>query len=438
MPDNLERLMIDRRSVLRAGLFTGLGLAAAPILAACGGSSGGPNGTIKWSAWANTPGETKRFKEFSQDLSDKLGTKIDFQPLLGDYRAKLLTQLSGGAAPDAFYVGENEMAKLIETKQVLDLTEYLDSGKAPVTLQDFHQDLFEWFKPADGGEGLFALPVDTNPSVFWFNKDLLADAGVTSDPAQQFEAGTWTFDALTDLLTKVRAGGKRGMVVQGGWWYSWFGLVTAFGGTLFDESGKAVFDTDPKAQEALAWMFEQLASGNITDAGTLPEGQGTDPLFFAGQLAATQSGRWILPSVKDLRFGYDIAPFPSPSGKDIMPVPVATAGLAVNAKTKNKDKTLEFLGNYVSPAGQKFRLSGGGNAVPSITGLDDIVTEDNLPPHAQWFNDIAAAGYVTPVALAANPKASTEFGPLADKLLKAGNAKSFSQKLVQLLNGNLR
>ena len=31
MPDNLERLMIDRRSVLRAGLFTGLGLAAAGV-----------------------------------------------------------------------------------------------------------------------------------------------------------------------------------------------------------------------------------------------------------------------------------------------------------------------------------------------------------------------------------------------------------------------
>ena len=37
------------------------------------------------------------------------------------------------------------------------------------------------------------------------------------------EAGTWTMDAFTDLLTKVKASGKTGGVVESGWWGFWMG-----------------------------------------------------------------------------------------------------------------------------------------------------------------------------------------------------------------------
>jgi multiple sugar transport system substrate-binding protein len=328
------------------------------------------------------------------------------------------------------------MAKLIETQQVLDLTEYLNSGNAAVRLDDFYEGLYQWCRPADGGSGLFGLPVDCNPAVLWFNKDLLAEAGVSTDPISQFEAGTWTQDALTDTLDKIRGTGKKGLLVGGGW-YDWFGWVTTFGGTLFDESGTAVLDSDPKSLEALAWLFEQLESGNMTYTGALPQGQTGDVLFYAGEVAILAHNRGVLPNVKKLTFGYDIAPFPSPSGRDIMPVPVNTAALSVNANHKNQDKALEFLGNYVNAEGQKFRLSDGGNAVPSVKGLDEIVTEDNEPAHGKLFNDVAAQGYAVPPAIAGKPTVLTELPLLVDKMFKDGNEtpQSFSGKVVQLING---
>jgi multiple sugar transport system substrate-binding protein len=328
------------------------------------------------------------------------------------------------------------MAKLIETKQVLDLTDYLESGSAAVKLDDFHEGLYQWCKPADGGPGLFGLPVDCNPAVLWFNKDMLAEAGVSADPVTQFEAGTWTQDSLTDLLDKVRATKKKGLLVGGGW-YDWFGWVTTFGGTMFDESGTAVFDSDPKALEALAWLLEQLESGNMTYTGSLPQGQSGDVLFYAGEVATLAHNRGVLPNVKKLAFGYDIAPFPSPSGKDIMPVPVNTAALSVNANHKNQDTALEFLANFVNADGQEFRLSDGGNAVPSVKGLDEIVTEGGDPAHGSLFNDIAAKGYAVPLTIASNPTILTELPLLVDKMFKAGNetAESFSGKVVQLING---
>ncbi|MFJ8469900.1 ABC transporter substrate-binding protein [Streptomyces swartbergensis] len=428
---------IDRRNLLKAGMFAGLGLAAAPALAACGGGSGSSGGPgLKWAGWDGPP-QSEVFRRFSEKMTEKLGVKVTYQQVVGDYLTKLLPQLSAGAAPDAFYVGDIYMAKLIETKQVLDLTDYLDSGHAAVKLDDFHEGLYRWCRPADGSPGLFGLPVDCSPFVFWFNKDLLAEAGVSTDPAAQFEAGTWTQDALTDMLDKIRATKKRGLLLNGSNWHDWLGWMSTFGGTLFDESGKAVFDTDPKSQEALAWLFEQLKSGNITYAGTLPQGQLGDVLFYAGQLACLISPRAILPNVKKLKFGVDIAPLPSLSGKDVMPVPVQTAALSVNAKSKNQAKALEFLGNFLNAEGQRFRLSGGGNAVPSIKGLDDVVTEGHVPAHGSLFNDVAAKGYAVPSAIAGNAKVAQELPVLVDKMLKAGNEtpRSFSGKVVKLING---
>jgi multiple sugar transport system substrate-binding protein len=424
---------VGRRSLLKAGMLAGIGVAAAPALAACGNGASAAAG-LTWAGWDGPPA-AERFREFSAKMSDKLGFKITYQQVVGDYLSKLLSQLSAKAAPSAFYVGDIYMAKLIETKQVLDLTKYLDSGKAPVKLDDFYEGLYQWCRPANGS-GLYGLPVDCNPAVFWFNKDLLAEAGVSTDPAAQFEAGTWTQDALTDLLDKVRATKKNGLLVGGGW-YDWFGWITTFGGTLFDESDKAVFDSDPKALEALGWLLEQLKSGNITYTGSLPQGQSGDVLFYAGQLGTYAGGRVVLPNVRKLKFGYDIAPFPSLSGKDIMPVPVNTAALSVNANAKNQAEALEFLGNYVSVAGQKFRLANDGNAVPSIKGLESIVTEGNDPAHGKLFNDVAAQGYAVPRAIAGKPTVLTELPTLVDKMFKAGNEtpQSFSSKVVQLING---
>lgn len=431
----------SRRRFLTTTALAGVGLASGgTVLSACGDNNGGATadaakGAVTWASWAN-PGEAERFKAYSKSYEQTSGTKITYQQVVGDnYLPKLVSQLAGGAAPDAFYVDSGQIAKLIETKQLLDLSSYLASANAPVKESDFFPGLMKFPRPADGA-GLYGVPVDCNPRIFWFNADVLAAAGVTQTPAQLFEAGRWNQDAMTSLLDKVRAGGKRGLILEGNW-FDFFGWITTFGGTAFDSGGRAVFDTDPKAQAAVQWLFDQLASGNITYGGSLPQGQGVDALFYAGQLATITYGRWILPNLKKLKFGYDIAPLPSASGKEVMPVPVGTAVMSINVKAKNQDAALAFLGHYVSKEGQKFRLSGGGNAVPSINGLDEVVTEGNLPAHGALFTEVARKGYAIPLAIARNADISVKLPLLMDQMLKAKNEtpKSFSQKLVRLLNG---
>jgi multiple sugar transport system substrate-binding protein len=112
----------------------------------------------------------------------------------------------------------------------------------------------------------------------------------------------------------------------------------------------------------------------------------------------------------------------------------------VNAKAKDKDAALRFLGDFVNADGQKARLSAGGNSVPSRAGLDDIVTEGNDPAHAKWFTEIAKNGYATPLILAHSPVKSNDFANIMDSLLLPNNitattADSFATKLAAFLNG---
>jgi multiple sugar transport system substrate-binding protein len=440
---------LSRRSFLGTGALAAGAVAATSVLTACGGgTTGGPGGntggggggggkgggSVTWASWAN-PGEAERFKKYSADYQSKKGTKVTYQTVVEPYAQKIVTQLAGSAGPDAFYVGDNLMAKVISSGQVVDLSDYLSSADAAIKEADIYPGLMKWVKK-DGTTGVYGLPVDCNPKVFWFNKKLLTDAGVTQDPAAMQEAGTWNQAALDDLLTKVKASGKRGLL----WETSWFdicGWITTFGGKAFDDKGKVIFDTDPKALEVLDWIFQHLGDETITFTGALPKGQNGDALFYASQVATVQFGRWILPNVKKLKnFDYDIAPLPSASGKDISETAVYCAAMSVNSKSDDIETAKKFAGDFVSKEGQKFRLSGGGNAVPCVNGIDEVVTEGNLPAHGKWFSDVAKKGYTTPQVLVENPEVASSYqAKLQALVLAKTDYKTFATKAANLMNG---
>ncbi|MFT4164782.1 MAG: extracellular solute-binding protein [Microlunatus sp.] len=435
---------VSRRSFLGTTALAGLGVAGAgTLLAGCGGGSGTGGSTggegkegggpITWANWAN-PGEATRFKEFSADYTKQYGTQVTWQQVVGDYQPKIMTQLAGGAAPDAFYVNTEMMSTVISSGKLVALDDFLASADSPAKVDDFHPGLLPWCKGEDGK--LYGLPVDCNPLVFWFNKGMLQEAGVTTDPAAAFEAGTWNQATLDDMLTKIKATGKRGLVVEAEWSY-FTSIITALGGTAFDpDSGKCVWDTDAKALEILAWLFDHFKAETITYGGSLPKGQGAEQLFYAGQLAMVTKGRWILPNLKKLKnLQYDMAPYPSADGKTITPVTIPVAAMSVQTGAKDKDASLKFLARYCNADGQKFRLSGGGNAVPSVSGLDDIVLEDNLPPGGKYFNEVAKVGYAIPLIIATNPKVATNIQPTIDATVKSGaDSKTFAKKIAAYIN----
>jgi multiple sugar transport system substrate-binding protein len=383
-----------------------------PLLAACGSSdkssSEGGSGDkvkIRWSTWGN-PGELTRFQEFTADYNERHpDVEAELIPVPGEYEQKLLTQLSGGTAPDVFYAGDGTIVKLIENGSIEPLSPLMKDPSSKIKEDDFFEGL--WGAARKDGV-VYGVPVDNNPIILWVNKKVLKEAGITEMPWELQEKGEWTWDAFVGMIEKIRANNKYGYVLDNAWthYYSW---ISSNGGQVYNDEGKFIAHENEKAIEAFRFLNDNVKKGNFTFSSTLPKGQGGDAMFMSNQVAFVGAGRWYLPVFKQNKdLEYDIVPFPTNTGNKIEPAAIATAYMVLNKDSKNKDKAYEFLAEFVSKEGQIFRLQGGGNAVPSIAGADEVVMEGNLPEHAQYFLDARAIGFALTPFEAGVPGLSSE------------------------------
>ena len=259
-------------------------------------------------------------------------------------------------------------------------------------------------------------------------------------PADLYTQGQWNRDAFQSMIAQVHSKGQYGYILDDSTfvWYAW---VTTNGGTVYanNGNGKFVANQDPKSVEAFKWLEDNVRAKNIIFGGTLPKGQGTDLSFMAKQVAFVDAGRWYLPEFKQLSgLAYDVVPFPPNTGKKIEPAGVPLAYMVISTQTKHVDAAFTFLTNFVSVAGQTFRLSGGGNAVPSIKGPDQVVTQGNNPPHAQAFLDARNIGYAIFPSESRAAGLNTDLQTVIDAIwFKGADVQTTLNKAAQLANSRI-
>lgn len=421
---------VSRRRFV-AGSLGALGALGTGAAAGCG--SGADEGTT-WSVWGN-PGEVQRLQEFTDDFNERHGNaKAELRSVPTDgYDSKLLTQLSGGTAPDVFYAGDALMAQMVRNGNVVELTKRLESAKSESPPDEFFDALWGMAR-SDGGT--WGVPVDCNPICIWYNKKVLEDAGVSDVPADLFEGGTWNRDAFQTMAEQAHSKGNPAGALGDNWAsvYSW---MTANGGQVYVD-GQFVAHEDEKSIEAFLWMYEMLKAKVFIYAGGLPAGQGQESLFMSNKLAFCMGvGRWVLPIFREnSELETDIVPYPSFDGQ-LASTPVAVAHMVVNSKAKDIGKAFTFLTEFVSKEGQIFRLEGQGNAVPSIRGADDVVLEGGMPEHASYFLDLRENGYVPPVEEAKTSGLAVEIAKRFGELFSSKGAddpKAGLERIGQLAN----
>ncbi|MGO4692143.1 ABC transporter substrate-binding protein [Glaciibacter sp. 2TAF33] len=426
----MTSLVSKTRKLLAIGAATALAL----TMAACSGSGGNsdPN-TVVWSTWG-TPEELTRYEDFNKDFMKRHpDIKVKLQPVAsyGDYHSKLLAQLTSNTAPDVFYIGDDKIGQFVDAKVLMPLTKLMDSDASQTKPDDFFPGLFG---AAKTGDEIYAAPNDSNPDVLWYDKTALAAAGITDDPAALAEAGEWTTGKYLDMNAKLKAAGLTGSMFWNYWatHYSW---ISAQGGTVFDDSGAFIGNTDTATVDATETLGKKFQDGTFVVADTLPEGAGADSLFVSHKAGFFSQGRYTIGTVKSAgeEASYDIVRWPTPDGA-AAPTGVATSYLAINAKTKKTDAAFTFWTEFLSAEGQTFRLQGGGNAVPSIKGADDVVLEDNYPAHAQTFLDMRDIGFEDHPTIAAVPGLSTDISDLMMKLYQGkGDAQSTLDAVADLI-----
>jgi len=325
-------------------------------------------------------------------------------PSYGDYHSKLLAQLISGTAPDLFYVGDDNIGKFVDSGVLLAVDDLLAAEGSQISADDFIDTLYG---AASKDGATYGIPVDTNPDMLWYDKQALAAAGITEDPAELAANDEWTTAKFLEMIDALAAADLLGAIFWNYWATHW-SWVTANDGAVFDADGNFVLPDDANSIAALGDLAERFQAGQFALADTMPEGAGADSTFVTHNAGFFSQGRYTIGLVESLGEGdsYDIVRWPTPDGQ-ANPTGVAAAYLGINKASPNTDAAWKFYEEFLSADGQRFRLTGGGNAVPSVIGADDVVLE-GYPASAQAFLDVRDLGYANFPAEARIPGLSSD------------------------------
>lgn len=406
-------------------------------LAACSGGGGGGGGvdadgkaTVVWSTWGSAD-ELTRYEEFNEafmerhpDITVKLQPVADY----GDYHSKLLAQLTSNTAPDVFYVGDDKIGEFVDSGRLLPLNDLMASDASLTAKDDFFPGLFG--AAVQDGK-IYAAPNDSNPDVLWYDKQALEAAGITEDPATLAENGEWTTEKFLEMNAKLKDAGLVGSMLWNYWATHWSWLSSQGLDAPYDDSGAFVAHEDADTVEAVQQLGDLFADGTFIVNDTLPDGAGADSLFATHKAGFFVQGRYTIATVKATgeEDSYDIVRWPTPDGEPA-PTGVATSFLAINANTKVEEAAFTFWTEFLSADGQIFRLQGGGNAVPSIKGADEVVLEGGYPAHAQTFLDMRDIGFEDYPAEARVPGLPID---ISDEFLKLYQGKTDAQTTLDTI-----
>ncbi len=396
-----------------------ISMISALALSGCGGSKESETGETKDGKTlvrfmvGGSAGELAQYEkavDAFNEQSDKTQVKLIGVP--GDnYNEKVLTQLKSKEAPDCFYSEEASYGELNNSDVLLDLTEYLDDGGSLLKRSDVPENLLESYTFNDKITG---VPVDCNPMVIYYNADLFKELKIKT-PQEYYDEGKWNFAALKETSEKLRDASKVGFVYENYWCPLYSMMFSSDEDIYADDMKTSGFNTD-RAKKGLEYLDSNIKSKAFTYAGSLASGESADTLFVSGQAGMLYAGRWFVADFTDLGFTYDVAPFPyfeDPS--QLMPAMPATP-MVINKNTKNPDAVWEFVSFYCGKDGQKIRMEGQGNAVPTVDGLSDIVLT-GTPEHAQYFLDAVDPALVYPKAEATHPGLTDSIMEEAEKML---------------------
>ena len=221
----------------------------------------------------------------------------------------------------------------------------------------------------------YGVPFATQSLGIFYNKQVLAKAGITAQPR------TWDeFKNICKTLKEKKiaciangSGDAPGLEQM-------FGVIgpNFYGGTGYFNSviaGSKNF-TDPgfiKAIEEVVAMKEYMPQNQMS----VGENE-SRTLFAAGMAAYYFTGTWNIDTIKDLnpKAEFDIMPAPPLAAGGPVFVPTfADGNYAINAKTTKRDAALKFL-NYLASKdfGQKFTTElKQASAVPGVKATDPIL-----------------------------------------------------------------
>ncbi len=335
--------VIDRRSVLRAGLVGTAAFAAPMLLASCGrpGSAGSSGPLQFWNFYGpqsnsdpTIQAQSRWFEKTVQDWNDTHDRKIELVFVPGAAYlngAKLPTAFAAGDGPDIFLISPGDFLRYANGDVLVDLSPHLTQAAR----DDFFPDALAT-RIIDGD--VYGLPMEIEPLAMWYSPKSWEKAGL----AQGDIPTTW--DEMLTVGQKLQSPSRAGLVFevtpgyyQNFTWYPWLwqggGEVTVDGRSGLDSpAGRAALD-----------LFGRAISSGVAPR-TLPAAGDLISAFTADQAGMWESGIWNVASFRTTApdTSIDVFKLPTPPGGKYV---TALGGWAfvANAQGREPDVAAEFV-----------------------------------------------------------------------------------------------
>jgi multiple sugar transport system substrate-binding protein len=348
------------------------------------------------------------------------GVKVELEPIQAnddDYGTKLALALrSPDTAPDVFYEDTFKVRSDVDAGYLLKLDSHLQAWND----WDAFDDAAKAAGLGDDG-GTYAVPVGTDTRAIWYNKKVLAAAGVSVP----WQPRTW--QDILDAARKIKASspdvvpfnmyaGKatgEGTVMQ-----SFYELLYGTGSALYDADAKKWVVGSAGFTDSLAFLKtlydEKLAvsPAEALDANVWKKVFGE--WLPQAKMGATVEGSYTPSFWQDGGSyewpGYEqdmgVAPFPTQKGQ--APGGVSMSGgwtLAVGADTKNPDLAFGFLTTALNKKNSlAFNIAGSQIAVRKDVAADSVYQAAN--PFVKDVSKLVSVTHYRP-ATADYPRIST-------------------------------
>jgi multiple sugar transport system substrate-binding protein len=373
---------------------SGGGATSAAPVATGGSADSGADVTLSYALW--DPNQVSAMKADAAAFhTQHPNITVNVQQTdYADYFTKLKTAVSGGAAPDVFWMNGPNF-QLYASNGVLApiddviTSNNIDLGNYPKAMVDLYN-----FKGKQYG-----IPKDFDTVGVWYNKTLFDAAGVA------YPKPNWTwadFQAAAKKLTDPSKGIYGiGAELEGQEYY--YNTIYQAGGYVISPDGKKSGYDDPNTIKGLQFWTDLIKDKVSPDLKTMTD---TTPLsmFESGKTAMYWGGSWDAAEfgkndyTKDK---VDVAPLPTGAKQAVI-----IHGLAnvISAKTAHPKEAGEFVA-YLASKDAADTLAAAG-VIPAFNGTQSTWLAKYPEFHLQYFLD--ELPYAVPYPISQNTAAWNE------------------------------
>ena len=409
-----------RRRVLTTALAASAALLMPLSLAACGGGSseegstgGGDAGTLTIQDYYNDDPGKSIWEGVYNACAETAGVELDIVHVPGsDLISKVLQQAQSRTMPDVLMLDNPDLQQIAASGALADLEQF------DVSTEGYAEGIVQ-ASTYDGK--LYGLQPITNSIALFYNKQLLADAGI--QPPQ-------TWDELKTASAALTKDGKYGLALS---------AINTYEGTwqflpFFWSAGGDEKDINtPEAAQALQLWVDMFQAGSISQSAVNWTQADVNDQFKAGNAAMMVNGPWQFPSLAESGVDYGVVPIPAPTAgaPTVSPLGGETWTVPETGNPEKQAKAAEIV-KCINSDENQLLLAEKNNTVPTKTAIAEQYGATN--PAVKGFADLVPDLRARTGELGEEwPEAATKIYTAVQEAVVGG--KSPDQALADAQNG---